>query len=176
MSPQHAIAERIFTRRVWLQALRQPTGTPAILFNDLVNLVRAPERVDAQALLQHINASVSLRRQYQQCVAQLAMSVSPVQAAASTQSGFPMRDTVHFSLRFKTDTQVATQHYAVLTVHTPTPHHLERGVRVQVQTPDALLALTFPPLSGTVTQLLFEHDDPALAALCSPEAAIYLLP
>ncbi|BDX06374.1 hypothetical protein [Planctobacterium marinum] len=150
-----------------------------LVFNDVVQLVNGNKKVDADAILQAINQSLTWCRAYKRLIEELCYVQSPHQAAASTEvqaAESIVRETELLKLSFKRDKSNVAHLYALLTLHHPTEFQKEFGVVVNVILNDVFYRMTFPPLSENRTQLLFDEQDAQVQALMDPRADILIMP
>lgn len=173
----HEQAEAIFTAKRHYDTLQKGMGDDipqTLIFNDLMLLAtgRAGERTTP--LMERVNQSLPLRRQYMALVRQFAYEVSPAQAAASTTEALEGRSTDKFSLSFSRDPVSQSQIYVILAVHFPTEKQMKNGVTMHVELNDTLQQLRLPPLIDNKTQGLFEETSAALQALLDCDASIVI--
>lgn len=171
--------EQLFTAKNLYRELHQEMPAPeksgkSWVFNDLVQLAQGNPKIDVQQLMQHINQSLTLRRQYKQLLQKLAFASSPVQAAASSTTQINSRKSAEFELLFKRDKQFSGQVYVILKI----PHAIEKyhnqGVRVNCCSDDLISTMFFPPIVDGKTQLLMEESDQRFINMFDAEFAIYL--
>jgi hypothetical protein len=180
------IKEQLFTVKTLYRELHQPlpeqyeqaqdqnnTGKP-VLFNDLVQLAQGKPKIDTQQVMQHINQSLPLRRQYMQLLQKLAFATSPIQAAASSATQISHRKSAEFELLFKRDKQFSGQVYVILKIPHSIEKHLNQGVRVNCCSNDLISSIHFPPIVDGKTQLLMEESDQKFIHMFDAEFAIYL--
>ena len=173
------LKEQLFTAKTLYRELHQYSAQPndsakALVFNDLVQLVQGNPKIDAQQLMQQINRSIPLRRQYMQLLQQLAFATSPVQAAASSIAEISSRKTTEFELLFKRDKQFSGQVYVILKIpHCMEKHH-NQGVRVNCCSDKLISSIHFPAIVDGKTQLLMEESDQKFINMFDAEFAIYL--
>lgn len=176
---QYHAQEQLFTAKTLYRELHQSTPEQQThntvwVFNDLVQLAQGNPNIDAQRLMQHINQSLPLRRQYMQVLQQLAFATSPLQAAASSTTEISSRKSAEFELLFKRDKQFSAQVYVILKIpHSIEKHHNE-GVRVNCCSDNFISSIHFPPIVDGKTQLLMEESDQKFINMFDAEFAIYL--
>lgn len=173
------INEQVFTAKTLYRELHnqlpvQYKSSNPLLFNDLVQLVRGNPRLDTQQLMQRVNQSIPLRRQFMQLAQSLAFATSPIQAAASSIAKISNRKTAEFELLFKPDTQFPEQVYVVLKIPHAKETHQNNGVRVNCCSDQLISAIHFPPIVDGKTQLLMEESDQRFINMFDTEFAIYL--
>jgi hypothetical protein len=156
------------------QRPEQQNSAKSWVFNDLVQLALGNPKVDAQQVMQHINQSLPLRRQYVQLLQKLAFATSPVQAAASSATEISSRKSAEFELLFKRDKQFSGQVYVVLKIPHSIEKHHNQGVRVNCCSEDLISSIHFPPIVDGKTQLLMEESDQKFIHMFDTEFAIYL--
>jgi hypothetical protein len=178
---QHHLKEQLFTAKTLYRELHQApeqqaqhNNAKAWVFNDLVQLTQGNPKVDAQQLMQHINQSLTLRRQYMQLLQQLAFAISPVQAAASSAARISSRKSAEFELLFKPDKQFSGQVYVILKIPHSIEKHHNQGVRVNCCSGELISSIHFPPIVDGKTQLLMEESDQKFINMFDAEFAIYL--
>jgi len=176
---QSQMQEQLFTaktlyRELHQQQLAQNNDGKFLLFNDLIQLVLGNPKVDAQQLMQHVNQSLVLRRQYMQLLQKVAFASSPVQAAASSATEISSRKTTEFELLFKRDKQFSGQVYVILKIPHPIEKHHNQGVRVNCCSEQLISAIHFPSIVDGKTQLLMEESDQRFINMFDAEFAIYL--
>ena len=173
------LKEKLFTAKTLYRELHQQEraqydNTKSILFNDLVQLAQGNLKIDTQQVIQQINQSLTLRRQYMQLLQQLAFANSPVQAAASSVDKINSRGSAEFELLFKPDKQFSGQVYVILKI----PHSIEKyynlGVQVNCCSDSLISTVHFPPIVDGKTQLLMEESDYKFINMFDAEFAIYL--
>tara|TARA_R110002153_G_scaffold82780_5_gene208685 strand:- start:5102 stop:5647 length:546 start_codon:yes stop_codon:yes gene_type:complete len=176
---QYHIQEQLFTAKALYRELHQytpqqhSTGKP-VLFNDLVQLAQENPKVDVQQLMQRINQSLPLRRQYIQLLQKVAFANSPVQAAASSVAEISSRKSAEFELLFKRDKQFSGQVYVILKIPHSIEKHHNQGVRVNCCSDKLISSVQFPPIVDGKTQLLMEESDQKFINMFDAEFAIYL--
>lgn len=168
-------AEMLFAARTGLQGLQQSSGEKAILMNDLVQLIKGNLPEPEQVIVQ-LNQSLTLRRQYAELIKQLAYAQSASQVAASTNDKLAGRETDIFSLKFKRDTLVESQIYALLNIKHPTGNQSGKSVVLFALLDEHAERIEFPSLIDGRTQQLFEEDDRRLQRLINPNSEIVLMP
>ncbi|WP_339721985.1 hypothetical protein [uncultured Paraglaciecola sp.] len=180
MPDQHYLAqEQLFTAKTLYRELHQQSSeqtqlSKSLVFNDLVQLAQANPKIDEKRVMQQINQSLTLRRQYMQLLQRMAFAISPVQAAASSQTAISSRKSAEFELLFKRDKQFSGQVYVILKIpHTAEKHH-NQGVRVNCCSDKVISSLHFPPIVDGKTQLLMEESDQKFINMFDAEFAIYL--
>jgi hypothetical protein len=156
------------------QESEQQNSAKSWVFNDLVQLALSNPKIDAQQIMQHINQSLPLRRQYMQLLQKLAFATSPVQAAASSATEISSRKSAEFKLLFKRDKQFSGQVYVILKIPHSTEKHHNQGVRVNCCSEDLISSIHFPPIVDGKTQLLMEESDQKFIHMFDTEFAIYL--
>jgi hypothetical protein len=156
------------------QRPEQQNSAKSWVFNDLVQLALGNPKVDAQQVMQHINQSLPLRRQYVQLLQKLAFATSPVQAAASSATEISSRKSAEFELLFKRDKQFSGQVYVILKIPHSIEKHHNQGVRVNCCSEDLISTIHFPPIVDGKTQLLMEESDQKFIHMFDTEFAIYL--
>lgn len=156
------------------QGSEQHNDTKTWVFNDLVQLVQGNPKIDAPQLMQHINQSLTLRRQYMQLLQKLAFATSPMQAAASSATPINNRKSAEFELLFKHDKQFSGQVYVILKIPHSIEKHHNHGVRVNCCSNDLISSIHFPPIVDGKTQLLMEESDQKFINMFDAEFAIYL--
>jgi hypothetical protein len=156
------------------QGFEQQNSDKSWVFNDLVQLALSNPRIDTQQVMQHINQSLPLRRQYMQLLQKLAFATSPVQAAASSATEISNRKSAEFELLFKRDKQFLGQVYVILKIPHSTEKHQNQGVRVNCCSEDLISTIHFPPIVDGKTQLLMEELDQKFIHMFDTEFAIYL--
>jgi hypothetical protein len=156
------------------QRPEQQNSAKSWVFNDLVQLALGNPKVDAQQVMQHINQSLPLRRQYVQLLQKLAFATSPVQAVASSATEISSRKSAEFELLFKRDKQFSGQVYVVLKIPHSIEKHHNQGVRVNCCSEDLISSIHFPPIVDGKTQLLMEESDQKFIHMFDTEFAIYL--
>mgnify|MGYP006114969981 FL=1 len=195
LMPDHhyRIQEQIFTAKTLYRQLHQSlqerqellhkgllhkksehNNTQSWVFNDLVQLAQGNPKVDAQQLMQQINQSLTLRRQYMQLLQKVAFANSPVQAAASSATQISSRQSAEFELLFKRDKQFAGQVYVILKIPHPKEKHNNQGVGVNCCSEEFISSIHFPPIVDGKTQLLMEESDQKFINMFDAEFAIYL--
>jgi hypothetical protein len=171
--------EQLFTGKTLYRELHQytpeqsSTGKP-VLFNDLVQLAQGNLQIDGQLVMQQINQSIPLRRQYIQLLQTLAFASSPVQAAASSVTEINSRKSAEFELLFKRDAQFLDQVYVILKIPHSIEKHHNQGVRVNCCSDKIISSIHFPPIVDGKTQLLMEESDQRFINMFDTEFAIYL--
>ena len=171
--------EQLFTVKTLYRELHQfrpekhNNGKP-VLFNDLVQLAQGAPQIDAQQVMQQINQSIPLRRQYMQLLQKLAFANSPVQAAASSVAEINSRKSAEFELLFKRDKQFSGQVYVILKIPHTSEKHRNQGVRVNCCSEKLISTMHFPPIVDGKTQLLMEESDQKFINMFDAEFAIYL--
>jgi hypothetical protein len=175
---QSQMQEQLFTAKTLYRELHQQPAQnndgKLLLFNDLVQLVLGNPKVDAQQLMQQVNQSLVLRRQYMQLLQKVAFATSPVQAAASSVTEISSRKTTEFELLFKRDKQFSGQVYAILKIPHSIEKHHNQGVRVNCCSDELISSIHFPPIVDGKTQLLMEESDQRFINMFDAEFAIYL--
>ena len=177
---QHHLKEQLFTAKTLYRELHQAqhSNAKAWVFNDLVQLTQGNPKVDGQQLMQHINQSLTLRRQYMQLLQQLAFATSPVQAAASSATSSAARiisrKSAEFELLFKPDKQFSGQVYVILKIPHSIEKHHNQGVRINCCSNELISSIHFPPIVDGKTQLLMEESDQKFINMFDAEFAIYL--
>ncbi|GAC21194.1 hypothetical protein [Paraglaciecola arctica] len=176
---QYHIQEQLFTAKTLYRELHQRTteqlkSSTSWVFNDLVQLAQGNPKVDAPQLMQHINQSIVLRRQYMQLLQKLAFANSPVQAAASSVAEISSRKSAEFELLFKRDKQFSGQVYVILKIPHSIEKHHNQGVRVNCCSDKLISSVHFPPIEDGKTQLLMEESDQKFINMFDAEFAIYL--
>jgi hypothetical protein len=166
--------EQLPEQHVPEQESEQQNSAKSWVFNDLVQLALGNPKIDAQQVMQHINQSLPLRRQYMQLLQKLAFATSPVQAAASSATEISSRKSAEFELLFKRDTQFLGQVYVILKIPHSIEKHHNRGVRVNCCSEDLISSIHFPPIVDGKTQLLMEESDQKFIHMFDTEFAIYL--
>ena len=156
------------------QGLEQPHSAKPLVFNDVVQLALGNPNIDAQQVMQHINQSLPLRRQYMQLLQKLAFATSPVQAAASSATEISSRKSAEFELLFKRDKQFSGQVYVILKIPHSIQKHHNQGVRVNCCSEKLVSSIHFPPIVDGKTQLLMEESDQKFIHMFDAEFAIYL--
>ena len=179
--PDHLydIQEQLFTAKTLYRELHQHTPEQNVngkswVFNDLVQLAQGNPKIDAQQLMQQINQSLPLRRQYMQLLQTLAFATSPLQAAASSASEINSRKSAEFELLFKRDKQFSEQVYVILKIPHSIEKHHNQGVRVNCCSDKLISSIHFPPIVDGKTQLLMEESDQKFINMFDAEFAIYL--
>jgi hypothetical protein len=174
-------AERLFTAKTLYRELQQYQAdehgqAPSfkIVFNDIVQLAQGNPKVDTPQMMQQVNQSMVLRRQYLQIVQSLAFANSPLQAAASSVLEINSRQSAEFELLFKRDKQFSGQVYVILKIPHPTEKQHNQGVRVSCCSVDLISAIHFPPIVDGKSQLLMEESDNRFINMFDAEFAIYL--
>ncbi|MBU3020520.1 hypothetical protein [Aestuariibacter sp. A3R04] len=173
----HEQAEAIFTAKRYYDTLQNGMGDDnqqTLVFNDLVLLATGCAGGRTSQLMEKVNQSLPLRRQYMSLVKQFAYEVSPAQAAASSTETLEGRTTDKFSLSFSRDPVSPSQIYVILAVHFPTEKQMKNGVTVHIELGDVLQQLKLPPLIDNKTQGLFEESSAALQALLHHDASIVI--
>jgi hypothetical protein len=173
------IKEQLFTAKTLYRELHQhepeqPNSAKPLVFNDLVQLALGNPNIAAQQVMQHINQSLPLRRQYMQLLQKLAFATSPVQAAASSATEISSRKSAEFELLFKRDKQFSGQVYVILKIPHSIEKHHNQGVRVNCCSEDLISSIHFPPIVDGKTQLLMEESDQKFIHMFDTEFAIYL--
>ena len=173
------LKEQLFSVKSLYRELHQYSAEPddlskPLVFNDLVQLVLGNPKIDAKQLMQQINQSIPLRRQYTQLLQKLAFATSPVQAAASSIARISSRKTAEFELLFKRDKQFNEQVYVILKIPHSIEKHHNQGVRVNCCSENFISSIQFPPIVDGKTQLLMEESDQKFINMFDAEFAIYL--
>jgi hypothetical protein len=180
--------EQLFTAKTLYRELHQPllerqelshkelehNHAKSWVFNDLVQLAQGNPKIDAQQLMQQINQTIPLRRQYMQLLQTVAFATSPLQAAASSVTEISSRQSAEFELLFKRDKQFFGQVYVILKIPHPIEKHHNQGVRVNCCSDDLISSIHFPPIVDGKTQLLMEESDQKFINMFDTEFAIYL--
>lgn len=179
--PDHLykVKEQLFAAKTLYRELKQnmterPADNPNLLFNDLVQLAKGNPTIDAQMVLQKINQSLVLRRQYLQLLQNMAFASSPVQAAASTTDKINSRQSAEFELLFKPDKEFAGQVYVILKIPHPTEHQKNHGVRINCCSENLISTVLFPSIVDGKTQLLMEESDKKFIHMFDADFALYL--
>jgi len=179
--PDHLnhMQEQVFTAKALYRELHQHPpeqshSGKSWLFNDLVQLAQGNPKIDGHQLIQHINQSLPLRRQYMQLLQKLAFASSPVQAAASSKTEISSRKSAEFELLFKRDKQFSGQVYVILKIPHSIEKHHNQGVRVNCCSDNLISTMHFPPIVDGKTQLLMEESDQKFINMFDAEFAIYL--
>lgn len=179
--PDHLyhIKERLFTAKTLYRELHQfmpeqHNKAKSLVFNDLVQLAQGNPKIDAQQLMQQINQSIPLRRQYIQLLQKLAFATSPVQAAASSATEISSRKSAEFELLFKRDKQFSGQVYVILKIPHSIEKHNNQGVQVNCCSDKFIFSIHFPPIVDGKTQLLMEESDQNFINMFDADFAIYL--
>jgi hypothetical protein len=181
LMPDHHyhLKEQAFTAKTLYRELHQQQpeqnndGKP-LLFNELVQLVLGNPNIDTQQLMQQINQSLVLRRQYMQLLQKIAFATSPVQAAASSTKEISSRKSAEFELLFKRDKQFSGQVYVILKIPHATEKHHNQGVHLNCCSDELISSIHFPPIVDGKTQLLMEESDQKFINMFDAEFAIYL--
>jgi hypothetical protein len=185
LMPDHHyhIKEQLFTAKTLYRELHQSlperqdlsnTDAKSWVFNDLIQLAQGNPKIDAQKLMQQINKSIPLRRQYIQLLQKVAFANSPMQAAASSVTEISSRQSAEFELLFKRDKQFSGQVYVILRIPHPKEKHYNEGVRVNCCSDELISSIHFPPIVDGKTQLLMEESDQKFINMFDAEFAIYL--
>ncbi|MBU3003121.1 hypothetical protein [Paraglaciecola arctica] len=179
--PEHHyhLREQIFTAKNLYRELHQPLTeanqeTSSLVFNDLVQLAQGNPNIDEKTVMHKVNQSLTLRRHYMQLLQTLAFAVSPLQAAASSDTQISSRKTPQFELLFKRDKQFSGQVYVILKIPHSAQNHHNQGVRVNCCSENLISSLHFPPIVDGKTQLLMEESDQKFINMFDTEFAIYL--
>ncbi|WP_299071474.1 hypothetical protein [uncultured Paraglaciecola sp.] len=175
-SNKSAQPERLFTAKVAFRELSQPTGTPAVLYNDLIQLALGNNIQHSEQIMRALNSQLPLRRQYQQIVKSLSFSESPAQAAASTTNALSTRQTDLFTIKFKRDKQQASQIFVILHIPHPTTNQIQQGVVLNVISDQKTQQINFPALIEGTSQYLFDEQDPRLQLLLDIQSHISIMP
>jgi hypothetical protein len=173
------LQEQLFSAKTLYRELHQHTpeqhkSSKSWVFNDLVQLAQGNPKIDTQHVMQQINQSIPLRRQYMQLLQKLAFATSPVQAAASSTNEISSRKSAEFELLFKRDKQFSNQVYVVLKIPHSVDKHRNQGVRVNCCSEELISSTHFPPIVDGKTQLLMEESDQKFINMFDAEFAIYL--
>ena len=152
----------------------QGNNGQSLVFNDLVQLAQDNPQINALRVMQHINQSIPLRRQYMQLLQKVAFATSPVQAAASSTTEISSRQSAEFELLFKEDKQFSGQVYVILKITHSTEKHQNYGVRVNCCCDELVSSIHFPPIVDGKTQLLMEESDQKFINMFDAKFAIYL--
>jgi hypothetical protein len=177
--PHYHLKEQLFTaktlyRELHQQSPEQHNSGKSWVFNDLVQLAQGHPKIDVQQLMQHINQSLPMRRQYMQLLQKLSFATSPLQAAASSATEISSRKSAEFELLFKRDKQFSGQVYVILKIpHSKEKHH-NQGVRMNCCSDKFISSIHFPPIVDGKTQLLMEESDQKFINMFDAEFAIYL--
>jgi hypothetical protein len=195
LMPDHhyRIQEQLFTAKTLYRELHQPlperqellykelerqesshNNVKSWVFNDLVQLAQGNPKIDAQQLMQQINQSIPLRRQYMQLLQKLAFATSPLQAAASSATIISSRKSAEFELLYKRDKEFSGQVYVILKIPHPIEKHHNQGVRVNCCSDELISSMHFPAIVDGKTQLLMEESDQKFINMFDAEFAIYL--
>ncbi|MEP1444622.1 MAG: hypothetical protein ABJK37_00735 [Paraglaciecola sp.] len=179
--PEHLdhLKEQIFTAKNLYRELHQPLSevnqeTNSLVFNDLVQLAQGNPKIDEKSIMRQVNQSLTLRRQYMLLLQSIAFAISPVQAAASSDTQISSRKTPQFELLFKRDKQFSGQVYVILKIPHSAQNHHNKGVRVNCCSEKLISSLHFPPIVDGKTQLLMEESDQKFINMFDTEFAIYL--
>ena len=176
---QYHMQEQLFTAKTLHRELNQhtpeqlSTGKP-LLLNDLVQLAQGNPQIDGQQVMQQINQSLPMRRQYMQLLQKLAFANSPVQSAASSVTEITSRKSAEFELLFKRDQQFSGQVYVILKIPHSIEKHHNQGVHVNCCSDKLISSIHFPPIVDGKTQLLMEESDQKFINMFDAEFAIYL--
>ena len=178
------LKEQLFTAKTLYRELHQHTPEQQELaphkipkswvFNDLVQLAQGHPKIDAQPLMQQINQSIPLRRQYIQLLHKVAFATSPLQAAASSVIEISSRKSAEFELLFKRDKQFSGQVYVILKIPHSIEKHHNQGVRMNCCSEELISSIHFPPIVDGKTQLIMEESDQKFINMFDAEFAIYL--
>jgi hypothetical protein len=176
---QYHVQEQLFMAKTLYRELHQRTpeqlkSGKSWVFNDLVQLAQGNPKINAQLIMQQINQSLPLRRQYMQLLQKLAFASSPVQAAASSVAEISSRKSAEFELLFKHDKQFSGQVYVILKIPHSIEKHNNQGVRVNCCSDELISTIHFPPIVDGKTQLLMEESDQKFLNMFDAEFAIYL--
>jgi hypothetical protein len=191
LMPEHhyLIQEQLFTAKTLYRELHQQlperqelshkepeqhNNAKSWVFIYLVLLAQGNPKFDAQPLMQQINQSIPLRRQYMQLIQKLAFATSPLQAAASSTNEISSRQSAEFELLFKRDKEFYGQVYVILKIPHPIEKHHNQGVRVNCCSEKLISSIHFPPIVDGKTQLLMEESDQKFINMFDAEFAIYL--
>lgn len=176
---QANLAATIFSAKVIYRELQQGAVTASvtapILYNDIFRLASGQPVANTTAVMQGINASVVLRKQYSDLVKYFGFALSPILAAASTQQTLLERQTTDFRLSFKRDVMEPSQVFALLAIFHPTNKHQREGVVVNVLHLDQCLRIEFPALIDGITQGLFNENDQNLQYLLDAKSEISIM-
>jgi hypothetical protein len=175
----HHLKEQLFTAKTLYRELHQhmdeqDQSGKSLVFNDLVQLAQGNPKIDTPQLMQQINQSLPLRRQYMQLLQKVAFATSPVQAAASSVTEISSRRSAEFELIFKRDKQFSDQVYVILKIPHSIEKHYNQGVRVNCCSDELISSIHFPPIVDGKTQLLMEESDKLFINMFDTEFAIYL--
>ena len=181
--PDHLyhLEEHLFTAKTLYRELHQQeqeiehhNDAKCLVFNDLVQLAQDNPKINTQQIIQQINQSLTLRRQYMQLCQKLAFAISPIQAAASSVDKTNSRRSAEFELFFKRDKQFFGQVYVILKIPHSIDKHHNQVVRVNCCSDQLVSTVHFPPIVDGKTQLLMETSDQNFINMFDTEFAIYL--
>ena len=170
------LAEALFVAKVAYRELNETASEPAVLYHDLMRLMSNQAPANSAVLMAKINASLPLRKQYIDLVRRQRFAQSQAVAAASSNNDMPLRQTEHFSLKFKRDSLEHSQIFALLHIAHPTDNHYAYPVVVNVLSGEQCERIEFPPLIDGASQYLFEQSDQALQLLLDADAEISIMP
>ncbi|WP_158966448.1 hypothetical protein [Paraglaciecola sp. L3A3] len=172
------LQQQVFAAKSLYREIHTPIdskNTNTVLFNDLVQLAKGNLQVEQQKVMQQVNQSLPLRRQYIQLLETLAFATSPVQAAASSVvTEITSRKSAEFELLFKRDKQFLGQVYVILKIPHPIEKHHNQGVCLNACSEKVISSLHFPAIEDGKTQLLMEESDQKFINMFDAEFAIYL--
>lgn len=176
---QAQLAEQLFCANSSYSKLKQSTKQPALVFNDIVQLVTGNKVFNQEGkvadMMARINQSLTSRRIYQQLLQQFKFAESGLQAAASTGDALQSRSNDQFSLKFKRDNKYPMQVYVILTIAHPRQHHNNNMVALHLTNHDRAECVLFHPLIDGNSQLLMDDDHYLFKLLTDAQSRLYLL-